>query len=328
MRDREIIISIQTILVFLGIMVGVFALWLVRDIVLMLFISLILALTIEPSVEWMSKRGIPRAVGVISTVLLLVLLFIGVGSVAIFPLQQVSRLVVSLPGYLDAVTQSPLLTGYQIQLNDAIYNQLTNTTGNIITATLGAFSALLTAVVIIVFTVYILLDFDNLRRMFINLFAKAYQDDVRKVMKRIEVKLGGWLRGQIILMLIIGVATYVGLTLLGIDYALALAVIAGVLEIIPLIGPIISAIPALIVAFAISPIAGVFVLVLYLLIQQLENHLIVPKVMQRTVGVNPLVTIIVLMIGGKLLGLMGAILAIPIAIVVIEIIRYFLYENH
>ncbi len=147
-------------------------------------------------------------------------------------------------------------------------------------------------------------------------------------MGRIELKLGGWLRGQIILMLIIGISTYIGLTLLGVEYALALAVIAGILEIVPIIGPILSAIPALIVAFTVSPIAGFGVIGLYILIQQLENHLVVPKVMQKAVGFNPLVTIIVLMIGGNLLGLMGAILAIPIAIVVIEMIRYFLYENH
>ena len=328
MDDKQLIISLRTILLFLGTLIGLWVFWLIRDVVLIFFISLILALTLEPFVEWLDNRKIPRPISVVVNVLVVILAFVGVGSVAVIPLQQISRLIVSLPSYLDSLTKLPILDGFQIQLNDAIYAQLSQTTGNIVTATLGAFSGLLTVVVVIVFTVYILLDFDNLRKMFIKLFAKSYQDDVKIVMGRIELKLGGWLRGQIILMLIIGISTYIGLTLLGVEYALALAVIAGILEIVPIIGPILSAIPALIVAFTVSPIAGFGVIGLYILIQQLENHLVVPKVMQKAVGFNPLVTIIVLMIGGNLLGLMGAILAIPIAIVVIEMIRYFLYENH
>lgn len=328
MNDKQLIISIQTIFLFLAVVFGLWGIWLIRDIVLMLFISLILALTLEPLVEWLVSKKLPRSAAVICTVVLFLIAFLALGSVAIIPLQQVTGLLISLPIYLESLAHLPFLEGYQLQINDAIYSQLSNTTGNIITATIGAFSGLLNVILIIVFTVYILIDFENLRRLFIRLFAKAYQDDVRTVMHRIEVKLGGWLRGQLILMLIIGVSTYFGLILLGVDYALALAIIAGILEIVPIIGPIFSAIPALIVAFTVSPIAGLGVIGLYILIQQLENHLIVPKVMQKAVGFNPLVTIIALMIGGQLLGLMGAILAIPIAIVVIEIIRYFLYENH
>ncbi len=168
MDDKQLIISLRTILLFLGTLIGLWVFWLIRDVVLIFFISLILALTLEPFVEWLDNRKIPRPISVVVNVLVVILAFVGVGSVAVIPLQQISRLIVSLPSYLDSLTKLPILDGFQIQLNDAIYAQLSQTTGNIVTATLGAFSGLLTVVVVIVFTVYILLDFDNLRKMFIS----------------------------------------------------------------------------------------------------------------------------------------------------------------
>ena len=126
-------------------------------------------------------------------------------------------------------------------------------------------------------------------------------------------------------MLLIGIVTYFGLLLLGVPYPLALAVIAGLLEVIPILGPIISVIPAVIVAWSlVSPISAVGVIGLYILIQQLESNLIVPKVMQKVIGFNPLVTLIGFMIGAKLLGLTGAILAIPLTIIFIEVSKYIL----
>ncbi len=328
MSDKQLIISIETILIFVAVLLGVLGLWLIRDIILILFVSLIIVLTLEPFVEWLDSKRVPRGVAVVGTVITFILILIGVASSAIFPLQQVSILFGNLPGYIQSLTSNPLLAGYQLQINDAIYGQLSQTTGNIIVGVVNAFSGLISLITIAIFTVYMLMDFHNLRKMFIKLFAKEYQADVNTVMKRIEVKLGGWLRGQIILMLVIGGATYLGLILLGVDYALALAIIAGVLEIVPFIGPVVAAVPALIVAFTISPLTGLGVLGLYILIQQLENSYVVPKVMQKAVGFNPLVTIIALMIGGQLLGLVGAILAIPFAIIVVEVVKYFLYENH
>ena len=328
MSDKQLIISIETILIFVAVLLAVLGLWLIRDIILILFVSLIIVLTLEPFVEWLDSKRVPRGVAVIGTVIVFILILIGVASSAIFPLQQVSILFGNLPAYIQSLTSNPLLAGYQLQINDAIYGQLSQTTGNIIVGVVSAFTGLVSLITISIFTVYMLMDFHNLRKIFIKLFAKKYQDDVNTVMRRIEVKLGGWLRGQIILMLVIGGSTYLGLVLLGVDYALALAIIAGVLEIVPFVGPVVAAVPALIVAFTISPLTGLGVLGLYILIQQLENNYIVPKVMQKAVGFNPLVTIIALMIGGQLLGLIGAILAIPFAIIIVEVVKYFLYENH
>ena len=116
-------------------------------------------------------------------------------------------------------------------------------------------------------------------------------------------------------MVIIGVATWIGLTLLRIEFALPLAVLAGLLEIIAIIGPIVAAVPAIIIALVQfgSPVPALGVAALYILIQQLENNLIVPKLMEKAVGVHPLVIILALLIGGSLFGIIGAALAVPIA---------------
>jgi predicted PurR-regulated permease PerM len=254
---------------------------------------------------------------------MLALILIGLATVAIIPfIQQIQILSERFPQYLDGIVKIPGMEAYAQKFNEGLFTQLSQAGGNIIGATIGAFSGALSAILMLVFTIYILLDFDNLRKMFVEIFPKYQQEDALKTLLTIERKLGGWLRGQLALMIIIGVTTYLGLILLGINFALALAVIAGLLEIVPIVGPIISVIPAAIVGFAISPVLGFAIIGLYIIIQQLENQLIVPKVMQKAIGFNPLVTIVALMVGGKLLGLVGAILAIPFTIIIAEVIKY------
>ncbi|MDO8515232.1 MAG: AI-2E family transporter, partial [bacterium] len=114
--------------------------------------------------------------------------------------------------------------------------------------------------------------------------------------------------------------TWLGLTIIGVPQAFPLAIIAGALEIIPTLGPILSAIPALIVALTISPTLTIFVIIFYIVIQQLENQFVVPKVMQQAVGLNPIIIIIGVMIGGNLMGILGALLVIPFLLVVQEIV--------
>ena len=125
--------------------------------------------------------------------------------------------------------------------------------------------------------------------------------------------MGMWLRGQLFLSFIVGLLVYIGLLILGVKYALVLALIAAILEIIPFIGPTIAAIPAILVGLTDSWIKALVVVILYFVVQQLENHIIVPKVMQKAVGLNPIVVIIVIMVGAKLGGIVGALIAVPVA---------------
>jgi predicted PurR-regulated permease PerM len=144
----------------------------------------------------------------------------------------------------------------------------------------------------------------------------------------VEKQVGGWVRGELVLMLIIGVLTYVGLILLGIPYALPLAVLAGLLEAVPNLGPTIAAIPVILMGLTISPLIGLGGLLQSIVIQQLENNLIVPKVMQSATGTQPLVTILVLLVGFTLGGVAGAILSMPIFLTVQTVIKAFSPDAH
>ncbi|OGC52125.1 hypothetical protein A2982_01370 [candidate division WWE3 bacterium RIFCSPLOWO2_01_FULL_39_13] len=323
MKDQNIVISTRTIFILLLIGLLFWMAWIIKPVLLALFVSLILALALEPAVLWLNSRKVPHGVSVLTVVLAVFILVVSLATVAIVPfVHQAQNLIIGFPKYLDNLSSAPGYEEYAVKFYDALINQISQTSGNIIGATIGAFSGALSTVIVLVFTVYILLDFENIRKKFIGFLPEANRDEIQNLVTRIEKKLGGWLRGQIILMLIIGVATYIGLAMLGLDFSLALAVTAGLFEIVPIIGPILSLIPAVIIGFVVSPVMGFAVIGLYLLIQQMENHLIVPKVMQRAVGLNPLVTIVALMVGGKLLGLVGAVLAIPLAIIVLEVVKF------
>ena len=160
-----------------------------------------------------------------------------------------------------------------------------------------------------------LLEKEKLETRLASLFGSK-EERVKLLIVKIEEKLGAWLQGQLILSLVIGILSYIGLTLLNIPYALPLAMIAGIMEVIPVIGPIISALPAIFLALTISPFLSIAVAVMYLVIQQLENNLIVPQVMKRAVGLNPLIVILAIAIGSRLLGIAGALLAVPLAVVI------------
>lgn len=328
MEDKNLVISFKTILLFLLTIFFIWIFWLIREVVLFLFISLILALALEPFVNFLVKKKFHRGFSVVFVVLSMLFIVIGLASVSLVPfIHQTQVLIANFPNYMKYLSEIPGAGDYISKFNDGIFSQLNQSGGSVINFTLGAFSGVLSLILIFVFTIYMLIDFKNLRLMFVDFFEDGRRDEIQRLVTKIETRLGGWLRGQIFLMLIIGLLTYVGLLALGMDYALALAVIAGLLEIVPIIGPIISLVPAAFIAFFISPVLGFGVVALYIFIQQLENNLIVPKVMQRAVGFNPLITIIALMVGGQLLGVVGAILAIPILITLYEVFKYIIKDK-
>ena len=328
MQDKNFVISFKSILIFLLTVFLIWVFWLIRDIVLFLFVSLILALALEPFVDFLVRKKIHRGFSVVFVVFSLLIIIAGLASVSLAPfIQQSQVLITNFPNYMKSLSEIPGAGDYINKFNDGILAGLNQTGGSVINFTLGAFSGVLSLILIFVFTIYMLLDFKNLRLMFVDLFEDERRDEIQKLVTKIETRLGSWLRGQILLMLIIGVLTYIGLLIIGMDYALPLAVIAGLLEVVPIVGPIISLVPAALIGFFISPVVGVGVVILYLFVQQLENSLIVPKVMQKAVGFNPLITIIALMVGGQLLGVVGAILAIPILITFYEVFMYVIKDK-
>jgi len=176
----------------------------------------------------------------------------------------------------------------------------------------SVFSNVVSILSVLVLSFYFLLYRSKLNDQLAFVFGEDRKVQVGKIIDEIEMNLGSWARGEIILMFFVGLLIYIGLLILGIPFALPLAIIAGILEIVPVLGPNIAAIPAIIIGLTISPLMALAVAALCFLVQQLENYLLVPRIMEKSVGVNPIITLISLTIGYKMMGIVGIILSIPL----------------
>lgn len=317
---KRIEISHRTIIFTVIFLLALWLLYFLKGILILLFLALILMAALNPLVDRLERWRLPRALA-IALIYVLIFSVIGLAVWGVIPplVNQTQNLASRFPSYLESLRW--------LGVNkEVIYNQLNQLTeqlgvisNGIIRTFVGFFQNLINIVVLLVISFYLLLERKNLSRYLLRFFGDQAETTGIRVMDEIEKKLGGWIRAEMVLMIIIGLLTFIGLTLLGIDYALPLAIFAGFLEIIPTIGPFISAIPAVLLALLISPLMALAVAALYFLIQQIENNFIVPQLMAKECGLNPLITIIALIAGFKLGGVVGAILAVPV-ILLIEII--------
>lgn len=306
---------------FLTTLIIIALLWLaveLSEILIIVFISYIIMAALSPLSDFLIKKRFPRILSVIipyiATIAILVVL--------IFPLvpffiSQIQLLFRTLPNYIDQIGK---VLNIHIDAPEIIGQNAIGVTGKI-------FSGVFSVLTIFVISFYLMLGRDRLKREFINLLPKKYQEKGMSTIVQIEKKLGLWLRGQLILSLAIGLVVWIGLTLFDLPFALPLGLLAGMLEIVPTIGPIISAVPAVVVALTISPSLAIFVVIFYIVIQMLENNFLVPKIMEKAVGLNPIVIIIGVLIGGKFLGILGALLSVPFIAMVLIITKSFKTSN-
>lgn len=317
--SRKIEISHRTIVfsvLFLGL---AWVLVQISSIIVGLFVAVLLMTALNPIVERLTKLHVPRVLAILLSYLLLIALVTLILTGIVPPLvEQTTSLVERLPSLFNdfgAWLESLGISGVSGETISAQVSQLGTIPVNLVRLSVSLFSNIISVFTVLVITFYLLLERQRLDKYLVILFGQGGEDKAKKFIDQLEVRLGGWVRGEIILMLIIGVLTYLGLLLLGVPFALPLAILAGIFEIIPGIGPILSAIPAVLVALTVSPVIGLATVALFFLVQQLENALIAPKVLQKATGVNPLVTMVALAIGLKLGGALGAILAVPLVIV-------------
>lgn len=308
MNTQRVEVSYKTIIFTVLFLVTLWFIIQIRDIIALLFFSLVIAAGLRSPIEWLEDRlKLPRVFAILVMYIVLLFIFTLLGSVMIPAFSdQGERLLEALQYFFSLPWLAPYFSD--------ISNQINSFVGNAFRVTLGAFSAILNFFTLFVLTFYLLLERRHMRVFLKNMLGEELKERVVNVILRVESRLGAWVRGEISLILIIGIMSYIGLLLLNIEYALPLAILAGLLEIVPVVGPIVSAIPAVIIAYLINPWLAVAVGALYFLIQQLENHLIVPMVMKQAVGIPPVVTILAILVGGKLAGIGGALLAIPIFI--------------
>ncbi len=209
----------------------------------------------------------------------------------------------------------------------SLQNQISSITGSVVFAITNIFGTVVALVIVLVMAYYIAVQEEDARSAFHNFVPEKYQSVVATILKRVQEKMSRWLLGQLSLSLIIGVMYFIGLSIIGIDNALVLAFFGGFCEFIPYLGPILGAIPVVVLALSDSPFKALLALIVVIVIQQTEGHVIVPKVMQKAVGLNPLVSITALLVGAELFGIAGALMAIPVATALSVIISE-LYRTH
>lgn len=317
------VISYKSLFRILLFVVGVFVVYELREVVGLLFVALVFSSAISPWVETLSKRSIPRGVSIL--VIFLVLVIVLGGAIALMVplvLEEIAQIAKNFPEYYQKVSsaffpvkgeipsQTFISTSEVGQLPDTAIGALKS----IISTVSSIFGGVISFLVVLVLTFYMTVEENGVKKFFSYFTPLQYQQYLSEVLSRIQKKMGLWLRAQLILMLIVGVMTYIGLSILQVKYALLLSLVAGITEVIPYVGPVLGSIPAIIIGFGESPLKGLFVILLYTIVQQAENHLLVPKIMQKTVGLHPILVIVAILIGAKLGGAVGAILAIPVAI--------------
>lgn len=324
MQPKRIEISPRTIIVVILLLLGVYIVYLLRDLLVLVFIATLLASALNPLVSWLHKRRVPRTLSILIAYIAFIGIIVTLLSFVLPPLVHESA---NLLSRLNIPQLGIKFDASDLQSTIKSYNDLLANVGGsipgLVSAVIGTFSSLLILFTLFVMTYYLLIERYHLHHYLVWLFGKTDAERrAQHFVDRVEKELGGWVRGQIFLMLIIGLITYVGLSLMGIPYAFPLAILAGLLEVVPNIGPTIAAIPAVALAyFTISPATGLTVLLLYILIQQLENNIIVPKVMSSATNISPLIAIIVIIAGVQLGGVRGAVLSLPTYILLRNILK-------
>ncbi|TSC72004.1 MAG: hypothetical protein G01um101438_764 [Parcubacteria group bacterium Gr01-1014_38] len=302
-------------------------LWFIRDILIFLLVAVIIASALEPLAARLQQFRIPRPLSVLAVYAIIIAILSGIGSALIPALvTEIRDLASVLPDLYERFTR--LLGGAGIVLGTPeaieslrtglvnLSDVLTASAGEFFATTRSLFGSILVIFLMFVVSFYLVVNRNGLVSFIRAVTPPEHQAYVIGLVERAQRKIARWAGAQLLLGLIIGVLVYVGLWALGVPYALALALLAGLLELIPVLGPIIAAVPAVLVGFTQSVLIGVLVLLLYVVIQQVENHALVPLIMRYAVGLNPLITILAVLIGAKLAGFLGILLAVPVTTII------------
>ena len=302
----------------------------VRAVLLLIYISGLLAIGFSPIVRLIEKqkllpigtRRFPRWLAILVLYSVIVGTLVGIGMLIVPALiDQSQQLWAAKDEMFERAQQWLLDRGLltrHFTLREAV-EQAPKAAGGgeavntVLGAVIGVVGGIFGFLTILILTFYILVESDRLRDSFLHLFPKQRRARVAAASREVVGKVSAWLGGQLILGAIIGASSAIGLWLMGIPFFYVLALISGIGELIPIIGPVLSAIPAVAVAATVSFQKVLLVIVFFILQQQFENHVLVPKVMERQVGVSAVTVIVALLIGGNLLGIVGAILAVPTA---------------
>jgi predicted PurR-regulated permease PerM len=329
-EERLVRFRPRAILVVLGIIVAAIVMIEIvqaaKGILIWIGVAVFLALALNPAVEWLLARGVPRRGLAVAITVVGAILAVAALAATIVPslVSEVNDFADAVPGYVEDLTAGRGRLGflereYQIteRLREAIENggasRILGLSGTALAITKGVVMAVVATVTIIFLTVFMLLEGPRWVERFYGLLPADKEARWRLIGREINRTVAGYVTGNLTISLIAGVVTTIVLSVVGVPYALALGLLVAILDLIPLAGATIAAIAVSTVAFLDSTQSGIIVLVFFILYQQLENHVLQPVVYGRTVQLSPLVVLIAVLIGAELAGVIGALAAIPVA---------------
>lgn len=347
--SKSVVVTIKAetifrVMLLLLLAIGVYFFW---DLLLVVLMAVVIASAAEPAVVWFRRFNVPRIVAVI---LIYLGFALGIGALLFFfipiVLDDAASFLATLPEYLDSNILLGPLRDYTPQILqpgidglsqsfslaeivNSLRTTLAESSAGVFKIVSAVFGSIVSLILIVVLSFYLSVQDDGVVDFLSIITPTKHKKYIVDLWRRSQFKIGRWMQGQLFLGLIIGVIVYLMLVILRVEHALLLAVLAGVLEIIPVFGPVLAAIPAVLVAFISGfyyvPGGGLSAALIitgaYVLIQQFENHLIYPLVVRKVVGVPPILVIMVLLIGARLAGFLGVVLSVPIAAAVIEFVR-------
>ncbi len=322
---------IRTVIVLLAV-AFIFSIW---QILASVFFAIVIAAGMEPAVKGLVKIKIPRFAAAVVLYIFALSILTSVFYL-VFPIliTETRQLSADLPaGYTELVRdiekffgRTPSDIGIQEKVGGFFTNiqqEIARETTNIFTFVSGLFGGILSFVLVFVSSFYLLLQKDGVEHFLKSVVPKDHQDYAVDLWKRVQVRLARWFRGQLVLALFAGTLMFVVLWLMGVKYALTIAFMVGVLEVIPVIGPIIAGIVTFALISFQSPMLSLVAVIAYFFIEQIQQNLFMPRVLSRAIGLNPIIIIVSLLVAAKLIGFWGILLAIPIAVTVMEFVRDF-----
>lgn len=327
-------IKLQTLLKIVLFFLFIYVLFISKTVLLMLYVSLILAATFRPIVNYAKILLIPETLAIL-LIYLSIILFFTLGIMIVIPpiTTEISDFVNNLDATInDLSVEYEFIAEARENLDiDALLSTLQESWQQISTGVLnnawslagGFLSVAISVFLVLMLTFYLLIEESSIQNQLSSLAPENRRKDVRQLIRAVQLKLGAWARGQLSLMVIIGLLSYAFFLLLDIKYAVPLALIAGFLEIIPYVGPVIAGFIAAIVTLPTSSVQALLVMGVAVIIQQIENSIIVPIVMKQAVGLNPIVVLISLMVGERTFGSVGAVLAVPMVATIQIFIEYY-----
>ncbi len=338
-RSSEKIIQISSGTIVKALLIVLFfaSLYFLRDLLLVVLLAIIIASAIEPGTQWFLRRRVPRILSVLLLYSAAVVILVVVFYFLFLPLlNQAASFLSTLPGYLGELqVWNPLqntqffssgsaIEGFSknfslAQIVEQIDATISNLSKGFFSTASTVFGGVLSFLLVVVLSFYLSVESEGVSN-FLRIVTPAKNEKyVLNLWKRSQHKIGLWMQGQVVLAIIVTMLVFLGLTLLRVDNALLLAVLAGMFEIIPIFGPILASIPAITLALVTNGMTSALLVVgLYIIIQQFENQLIYPLVVRKIVGVPPLISILALIIGGKLAGFVGMLISVPLATMLIE----------